>query len=174
MLKLDTEFQQRADCEIEEPYPYLILDARYEKVREDGVIRSRAVRVVLGINREGRRRVLAVELANRERATRCGGFLLKLKQRGLSGVRLAITDDHAGLKQAIADVLPTAAWQRCYVHFLRIALDQMPRKADDDCRMELRWLYDRRICRRRGRICQVAETLAGALPEALRAGGDQY
>jgi putative transposase len=59
-------------------------------------------------------------------------------------VQLAISDDHAGLKRAIREVLPEAIWQRCYVHFLRNALDYLPRKANDDCLMELRWLYDRR------------------------------
>jgi putative transposase len=142
--KLDGELQQWAARQLDEDYPYLILDARYEKVREDGVIRSRAVLVALGINWEGRRRVLAVELANRESATSWKDFLLALKTRGLNGVLLAISDDHPGLKKAIAEVLPAAAWQRCYVHFLRNALDYLPRKADDDCLTELRWLYDRR------------------------------
>lgn len=63
-----------------------------------------------------------------------------LKARGLSGVKLAISDDHAGLKQAIREELTDAVWQRCYVHFLRNALDYLPRKADDDCLQELRWL----------------------------------
>ena len=142
--KLDTELQQWAARPLEEDYPYLILDARYEKVREDGAIRSRAVLVALGINWDGRRRVLAVELANRESVTSWKDLLLALKTRGLRGVLLAITDDHSGLKQAIAEVLPEARWQRCYVHFLRNALDYLPRKADEACRTELRWLYDRR------------------------------
>ena len=62
----------------------------------------------------------------------------------MRGVELVITDDHSGLKKALQEVLSEAAWQRCYVHFLRNALDYLPRKADDDCLMELRWLYDRR------------------------------
>jgi putative transposase len=53
-----------------------------------------------------------------------------------------VSDDHMGLRKAIREVLPEAAWQRCYVHFLRNALDYLPRKADDDCLMELRWIYD--------------------------------
>ena len=142
--KLDGELQRWAQRQLDEEYPYLIVDARYEKVREDGVIRSRAVLVALGINWEGRRRVLAVELAQRESATSWKDFLLALKARGLTGVLLAISDDHPGLKKAIAEVLPEAAWQRCYVHFLRNALDYLPRKAHDDCLVELRWLYDRR------------------------------
>ena len=141
---MDSELEKFAHQRLEGEYPYLILDARYEKVREDGVIRSRAVLVAIGIDWEGRRRILGVELAGRESTTSWREFVIGLKQRGLSGVRLAITDDHPGLKRAIAEVLPEAAWQRCYVHFLRNALDHLPRKANDDCLTELRWLYDRR------------------------------
>lgn len=143
-LKLDAELERFARQALETEYPYLILDARYEKVREDGVIRSRAVLVAIGIDWEGRRRILGVELAQRESATSWREFLLGLKARGLRGVRLAISDDHQGLKRAVAEILPDTAWQRCYVHFLRNALDHLPRKADDDCLTELRWLYDRR------------------------------
>jgi putative transposase len=141
---LDAELERFARQRLEAEHPYLILDARYEKVREDGVIRSRAVLVAIGIDWEGRRRILGVELAARESATSWREFLLGLKQRGLHGVRLAISDDHAGLKRAVAEILPEAAWQRCYVHFLRNALDHLPRKANDDCLTELRWLYDLR------------------------------
>jgi len=140
---LDGELAKFAERRLEEEYPYLILGARYEKVREEGVVRSQAVQVAIGINREGRRCVLVVGLANRESTTSWREFLLALKQRGLRGVELAVSDDHAGLKQAIAEILPEAGWQRCYVHFLRNALDYLPRKAADDCLVELRWLYDR-------------------------------
>jgi len=91
-----------------------------------------------------RRNVLAVELANRESGSSWKGFLLALSERGLHGVEYVVSDDHAGLKAAIREVLPQAAWQRCYVHFLRNALDYVPRKVDDDCLQELRWFYDRR------------------------------
>jgi putative transposase len=129
---------------LEEAYPYLVLDARYEKVRQDGVIRSQAVQIAIGINDEGRRQILAVELANRESQTSWKDVLLELKSRGLRGVEFVVSDDHPGLKRAIAEVIPEAVWQRCYVHFLRNALDHLPRKAVDDCLQELRWLYDRR------------------------------
>jgi putative transposase len=140
---LDEELAKFANRRLEEEYPYLVLDARYEKVREDGVIRSQAVQVAIRINGEGRRCVLAVELANRESTSSWRDFLVRLKQRGLRGVEFAVTDDHAGLKQGMVEVLPETAWQRCYVHFLRNALDYLPRKANDDCLVELRWLYDR-------------------------------
>jgi putative transposase len=140
---LDEELRKFAERKLEEDYPYLILDARYERVREDGVIRSRAVQIAIGVNGDGRRCVLAVELANRESAASWREFLEGLVARGLHGVELVVSDDHSGLRKAIPEVLPGAAWQRCYVHFLRNALDHLPRKADDDCLTELRWLYDR-------------------------------
>jgi putative transposase len=142
--RLDEELDKFARRRLEEPYPYLILDARYEKVREDGVIRSQAVLVAIGVDWEGRRNVLAVELANRESRASWKEFCVGLKERGLHGVELVITDDHPGLKAALREVFPEAVWQRCYVHFLRNALDYLPRKADDDCLTELRWIYDRR------------------------------
>ena len=141
---LDATLAKFAARQLTEPYPYLILDARYEKVRDAGVIESRAVQIAIGINWEGQRQVLAVELANRESETSWKDFLAKLKARGLSGVEIVVSDDHAGLRKAIRETLTEAAWQRCYVHFLRNALDYLPRKADDDCLQELRWIYDRR------------------------------
>ena len=88
--------------------------------------------------------MVAVELANRESRSSWREFLSGLKVRGLCGVEFVVSDNHEGLKAAIREVLPEAAWQRCYVHFLRNALDYVPRRVDDDCLPELRWLYDRR------------------------------
>jgi len=141
---LDEALAKFANRPLDEAYPYLILDARYERVRDNGVIAHQAVLIAIGINWEGKRQVLAVEMANRESQSSWKDFLLRLKERGLSGVEFVVSDDHAGLKKAISVVLTDAAWQRCYVHFLRNALDYLPRKADDDCLQELRWIYDRR------------------------------
>lgn len=141
---LDEQLAQFATRRLDEEYPYLILDARYERVRENGTIHKRAVLVAIGINWDGRRCVLGVDLANRESISSWKEFLLGLRTRGLTGVELVVTDDHAGLRAAIAEVLPEAAWQRCYVHFLRNCLDHLPRKGDDDCLRELRWIYERR------------------------------
>lgn len=142
--RLDAQLEQFSRRPLPEAFPYVVVDARYERVREGGVIASRAILVALGIDWEGRRQVLAVEYAQRESATSWRDFLLGLKERGLKGVHFVVSDDHPGLKAAIEEVLPGVWWQRCYVHFLRNALDYLPRKADDDCLQELRWMYERR------------------------------
>jgi len=142
--RLDEALAQFAGRALVEAFPYLILDARYERVREAGVISSQAVLIAIGVDWDGRRQVLAVELANRESRSSWRDFLLGLKGRGLSGVEFVVADDHAGLRAALHEALPEAAYQRCYVHFLRNALDYVPRRVNDDCLQELRWLYDRR------------------------------
>jgi putative transposase len=141
---LDEALRAFAERRLSEAYPYLILDARYEKVREAGIILSQAVLVAVAVDGEGRRQVLGVDLANRESRTSWRDFLRGLKERGLFGVEFVVSDDHEGLKQAIREILPGAYWQRCYVHFLRNALDYLSRKLADDCLQELRWIYDRR------------------------------
>jgi len=142
--RLDEKLKAFFGRRLEEPYPYLIVDARYERAREGGVIANQAVLVAIGVDWEGRRQVLGVETANRESRSSWREFMAGLRARGLHGVEYVVSDDHAGLKAAIREILPEAAWQRCYVHFLRNALDYLPRKHDDDCLMELRWFYDRR------------------------------
>jgi transposase-like protein len=142
--RLDAQLQEFSQRSLTEEFPYVVVDARYERVREGGVIVSQAILIALGIDWEGRRQVLAVEYANRESQGSWREFLLGLKERGLSGVQFIVIDDHPGLKAAIREVLPGVWWQRCYVHFLRNALDYLPRKADDDCLQELRWMYERR------------------------------
>jgi putative transposase len=142
--RMDGELAAFAERRLAEPFPYLIVDARYERVREGGLTGSQAVLVAIGIDWDGRRQVLGVEMANRESRSSWKDFLAGLKARGLDGVEFVVSDDHEGLKRAIREVLPEAAWQRCYVHFLRNALDYVPRKVDDDCLQELRWFYDRR------------------------------
>jgi hypothetical protein len=114
--------------------------------------------VAVAVEEDGRRQILAVELANRESRSSWRDFLSGLKARGLAtgqarglkahGVEFVVSDNHEGLKAAIREVLPEAAWQRCYVHFLRNALGYVPRKVDDDRLQELRWFG---ACPRAGR-----------------------
>lgn len=142
--KLDGQLEAFAKRRLDETYAYVILDARYERIRDQGTIRSHAVMIAIGINQEGRRCILSVELAERESRNSWTQFLRGLKERGLQGVEFVVSDDHAGLKAAIREVLTDASWQRCYVHFLRNALDYLPRRGDHDCLQELRWIYSRR------------------------------
>lgn len=95
--RLDDSLAAFARRPLAEPYPYLILDARYEKVREDGVVGSQAVLIAIGIDWDGRRQILAVEKAKRESRSSWKDFLLGLRRRGLAGVELVVADDHAGL-----------------------------------------------------------------------------
>ncbi len=86
-----------------EPYPYLILDARYEKVREGGVIRSQAVFIGIGINQEGYRQILGVELAGRESRVSWRDFLASLRERGLHGVEFVVSDAHEGPRKSLME-----------------------------------------------------------------------
>lgn len=142
VCRLDEQLKEFSERKLEEAFPYLMFDARYEKVREGGAVRSRAVQIAIGIDMKGRRQVLAVDIANRETANSWKDFIISLRERGLHGVEYVVSDDHPGLKKAVEAMLPESLWQRCYVHFLRNCLDYLPRKADEACLKELRRIYD--------------------------------
>jgi transposase-like protein len=100
-------------------FPYVWMDARYENVREDGGIKKVAVLVAIGVRRDGMREVLGFAVSSVENQAYWDDFISSLLQRGLSGVKLAISDAHEGLRRAIEKRLPSAEWQRCRVHFMR-------------------------------------------------------
>ena len=106
---------------IEGEWPYLWIDATYVKARSEGRVVSMAVIVAVGVNSDGRREVLGMDIGPSEAETFWTGFLRKLARRGLRGVKLVVSDAHEGIKAAVAKVL-TATWQRCRVHFMRNAL----------------------------------------------------
>ncbi len=109
-------------------YPYVWLDALYHKVREQGRVVNMATLVAIGVEPTGVRRILGVEVAAGDDEGAPGRrFLRSLVERGLTGVRLVISDAHAGLVAAIREPLLGAAWQRCRVHFTRNALALVPR-----------------------------------------------
>lgn len=101
-------------------WPYLWIDATYVKVRQVGRIVSVAVIVAVGVNSDGRREVLGMDIGPSEAETFWTAFLRKLARRGLRGVKLVVSDSHEGIKAAVSKVL-TATWQRCRVHFMRNA-----------------------------------------------------
>jgi putative transposase len=106
---------------IEGDWPYLWIDATYVKVRQAGRIVSVAVIVAVGVNSDGRREVLGLEIGPSEAEPFWTAFLRKLTRRGLRGVKLVISDAHEGIKAAVSKVLSTT-WQRCRVHFMRNVL----------------------------------------------------
>ena len=105
---------------------YLQIDARYEKVRMGGRVRSAAVLSAIGVGEDGRRRVLGVAVAESEAETHWRGFLESLAERGMRGVEIVASDDHAGLRAACRAALPGAAWQRCQFHLARSAAGRAP------------------------------------------------
>lgn len=108
---------------------YLWVDATYQKVRVDGRVVSQATVVAVGITGDGDRQVLGVDVGPSEDRAFWTAFLRSLVKRGLTGVRLVVSDAHEGLKQAISTVLHGAAWQRCRVHFMRNLLATVPQGA---------------------------------------------
>jgi putative transposase len=111
------------------PYTYVWLDALTQKVREDGRIANVACVIATGVNAAGAREILGLDLHTSEDGAGWTAFLRGLVARGLSGVRLVISDAHPGLVDAIASTLPGTSWQRCRTHFLRNLLTKVPKSA---------------------------------------------
>ncbi len=99
-----------------QPTPYLILDARYEKARVDGVVRDVAVLIAVGVRADGRRTILGESVSLSEAEVHWRAFLKSLQERGLHGMRMITSDDHAGLKAARKAVMGSIPWQRCQFH----------------------------------------------------------
>jgi transposase-like protein len=123
--RLCEEIDERVKAFLERPiegdWPYLWIDATYVKVRQNGRVVSIAVIVAVGVNSDGRREVLGMDIGASEAEPFWTGFLRKLARRGLRGVKLVISDAHEGIKAAVSKVL-CASWQRCRVHFMRNVL----------------------------------------------------
>jgi len=178
---LDAEVETfRARSLAEMRFPYLWLDATYLKVRESGRVVSMAALVAIGVAASGERRVLGLELsAGNDEGSAWPRFVRSLVERGLAGVRLVISDDHAGLVRAVREQLLGASWQRCRVHLTRNAQDLVPRSARSMVASAIRMVFeqpdgraareqlDRVIDGLRPRFDAVAELLTGAEPDLL-------
>lgn len=133
-----SELAQHLDAQVEsfrnrrldaQAYPYVWLDAMYVKSREDGRIANVAVIVATGVNAEGYREILGMDVNTTEDSAGWTAFLRGLVARGLKGVKLVVSDSHEGLKNAIAATLAGASWQRCRTHFMRNLLTRVPKSA---------------------------------------------
>ena len=150
-------------------FPYVYLDATYVHVRDDalGQVVSRAVVVATGITSEGSREILGVDIGDSEDATFWIAFLRSLKARGLSGVRLVISDAHEGLKKAITTCFSGSSWQRCRVHFIRNLLARIPKAESDFVAAAFRSIFALNTAEQvRARWDEVADMLTGRFPKA--------
>jgi putative transposase len=149
-----------------EAYPYLWLDATYVKVREGGRVVSMAVLVATGVAATGERRVLGLELApGNDEGSAWPAFIRSLVERGLSGVRLVISDHHRGLVKAVHEQLLGAAWQRCRVHFTRNAQDLVPRSARGMIATVIRSIFEQPDeASARAQLRRVVDGLAARFP----------
>jgi putative transposase len=116
--ELDGQVEAFRSRPLEGVHPYLWLDAKHLKVRDRGHVHSKALMVAFAVHESGRREVIGIEIAESETEAGWSAFLRELRARGLGEVRLAVSDDHLGLKAAIAKVIG-CPWQRCTVHFIR-------------------------------------------------------
>jgi putative transposase len=124
---LDAELEQWRTRPLGET-PYLILDARYEKVRHGGSVVTCAVLLAIGIDANGKRSILGVSVSLSEAEVHWRDFLASLQARGLHGVKLVTSDDHAGLRQALAARLTGVPWQRCQFHLVHDAMAYVPQR----------------------------------------------
>ena len=123
---LDEELEKWRNRPLGE-YPYLVLDAHYEKVRTAGSVVSCALLTAIGIDTDGRRSILGVSVSLSEAETHWREFLKNLQQRGLNGVKYVVSDDHDGLKAALNATMPGILWQRCQCHLQRNAASYVPK-----------------------------------------------
>jgi putative transposase len=144
------------------------LDARYEHVREDGHVRSMTVVVAYGVRRDRVREVLGMDVGESEHVALWRTFLQSLVGRGVPGVQLVISAAHAGLKQAIREVLLGASWQRCGVHFLRNVLAVVPKSAQAMVAATVRRIFEQESDQAaRRQLRQVCTTLAARFPKVV-------
>lgn len=178
--RLDGEIQEWQQRPLEKQYPYLVVDARYEKVRQDNRVSNMAVFIIAGIDQEGYRDILSVNVGYQENKTLWGEEFQRLKERGLQGVEYVVSDSHEGLVQAITTHFIGATWQRCQVHFLRDFAHKFGKKERKYWLSLLKSVYeapDKEIALKRARECvegliaakknRIAEWLEANIEETL-------
>jgi putative transposase len=177
--ELDTEVERFRQRKLEGAYPFVWLDATFVKVRQDHRVVSMAIVIAIGVNADGQREVLGLDVGPSEDGAFWHAFLRSLVARGLSGVKLVTSDAHQGLKGAIAAVLQGASWQRCRTHFMRNACALVPKGAQQMVAATIRTVFvqpDPQAAREqwrrvadsfRGRFPKLAQLLDDAEPDVL-------
>ena len=159
------------------PYTYVLVDALTQRVREEGRIVNVACVLATGVNADGRREVLGVDVITTEDGAGWTAFLRNLVARGLSGVKLVVSDAHEGLKAAIAAVLPGASWQRCRTHFARNLLTRVPKSSQSLVATLVRSIFEQpdaaTVWEQHARVVdQLAERFPAAAELLIDAGPD--
>jgi len=126
----------------EKSFPFVIVDAMVIRVREEGRVRQRSVLIAVGINEDGYREVLGLMIGDSESEDSWSEFFSWLKQRGLHGVDLVVSDHHSGLVQAICRHFQGATWQRCQTHFMRNIFDKTPKALQKELHAKLRAIFE--------------------------------
>ena len=167
--ELDNEVERFRTRQLVGPYPYVWLDGTFVKVRDNGRVVAQAIVIAIGVTATGEREVLGLDVGPTESGAFWLAFLRSLVARGLSGVRLVISDAHGGLKAAIASVLQGAAWQRCRVHFIRDVLAVVRKDAQQMVAATIRTVFvqpDVTAARHTWRT--VAESFRGRFPRVAQ------
>jgi len=126
--ELDNKLNIWRKRKLNKVYPYLVIDARYERIRtQEGVV-SKAVMIVIGISEDGHREILSIDIGDSENETDWGHIFKTLKERGLSGVEYVVSDNHKGLVKALQRNFQGSMWQRCQVHFIRNFIAKLSRR----------------------------------------------
>ena len=167
--RLEEQQKQWGERSLEEKaYPYLYLDATYLKVRWGARVTSMALLACVGVDEEGFREVLAVEVAGSEKGAAYASMLRGLIDRDLHGVRLVVSDDHEGIKAAVFGELPGAEWQRCTVHFERNILAPVPATSMGEVAEDLKAIFKvRRQKTARALAEEFVELYGGRFPKAV-------
>src|SRR5215207_2361997 len=167
--RLEEEQKEWRERSLEEKeYPYLYLDATYLKVRWGASVTSMALLACVGVDEEGFREVLAVEAAGSEKGAAYASLLRGLLDGGLRGVRLVVSDDHEGIKAAVAGELPGVRWQRCVVHFERNVLSCVPASSMAEVAQDLKAVFKvRREKTARALVEEFVELYGKRFPKAV-------
>jgi transposase-like protein len=140
--ELDQKVAEWRNRPLEGEYPYLIVDALYEKVRRGGKVISQGVLIVMGINSDGMREILEVRIADTENETTWSDLFRDLKRRGLKGVELVTSDNHEGIKNAVKRFFQGSSWQRCQCHFMRNMLRLASKGEKTQLKADLRAVFN--------------------------------
>ena len=163
---LDSELRLWRERPLEGSYPYVIMDGHFEHVRQDHRVFSQGVLIVKGINQEGKREILSVEVGITENEVFWSEVCKGLIRRGLKGVKLVTSDDHGGLREAIKRYFQGCQWQRCQVHFKRNAMACLPKKERKTLSRSLKDVFEAPdMIQAKSRLKSLVEFYEGRYPQ---------